>query len=103
MTKSEVKNLEKRLEQISEPGNGWLPPWLKAVGSKEEIAEWRAINRAYRGPDRCEREREFIRVMRKKHPDMPLAYVEELEAGAERLRKDPELARREGLRPEDLL
>jgi hypothetical protein len=81
VTKSEVKNLEKRLEGISEPRNAWIPPWLRAVGSQEEIAEWRAICRVRRGFDFRERESEFIHEMRKKHPNMPLAVEEIVEEG----------------------
>jgi hypothetical protein len=42
---------------------------------------------------------EFIREMRKKHPDMPLSFEEELEARREQLRKDPALRKAEGLDP----
>ena len=95
--KWEIKNLEKRLERISGAGNVWIPSWLRAVGSREEIAEWGAIHQARRGRDCHERILEFIRGMRKKHPDMPLTFEEELEEGAKLLRNDPELQRREGL------
>ena len=99
MTKSEVKNLEKRLETMSGAGKVWIPPWLSAVGSREEIAEWKAIYQARRGLDRREREREFIHEMRKKHPNMPLSFDEQLEAGAKRLQANPWLSWVRGIGP----
>lgn len=77
----------------------WIPPWLSTVGSAEEIVEWKAISRSYRGRDLYERRLEFVRRMRERHPDMPLSFEEELAAGAERLRKDPALRRAQGLDP----
>lgn len=77
----------------------WIPRWLRAVGSEEEIVEWKAISRSYRGRDLYERRLEFVRRMREKHPDMPLTFEEELAAEAERLKNDPELRRRQGLDP----
>lgn len=97
MTKSEVKNLEKRLEQISEPGNAWIPPWLRDAGSREEVAEWRAIHQARRGRDCHERMLEFIRGMRKKYPDMPLSFEEEMEQRRQALDNDEGMRRAEGL------
>jgi hypothetical protein len=90
MTK--VERLEKRLEEISGAEKGWIPPWLRAVGSREEIAEWKAIYQVRRGLDRREREREFIHEMRKKHPNMPLSFEEQLERGAKRLQANPWLS-----------
>jgi hypothetical protein len=97
MSKPSPRNLEKRLEQIADPGNAWIPPWLRAVGSREEVAEWSAIRQARRGRDYHERVLEFIRGMRKKYPDMPLSFEEELEARREQLKRDPALRRAEGL------
>ena len=95
MTK--VERLEKRLEQLSGAGNVWIPSWLSAVGSGEEIAEWKAISRSYRREDLSERRLEFQREMREKYPDMPLTVEEQEEAGVERLRSDIAMQRREGL------
>lgn len=97
MTKSKVKTLEKRLEELSEAGNTWIPSWLRTVGSREELAEWSTIHKARRGRDLRERTFEFIHEMRKKHPDMPLSFEEQMEAGVEKLRKDIEWQKREGL------
>lgn len=77
----------------------WIPSWLEAVGSLDEIAEWKAILQARRRQDQAERRLEFQRKMREKHPDMPLTFEEELEEGAKLLGNDPELQRREGLIP----
>ena len=99
MSKPSPRNLEKRVEQISEPGNAWIPPWLRAVGSREEVAEWRAIRQARRGRDCHERMLEFIGGMRKKHPDMPLSFEEEMEQAREALRNDEGMRRVEGLIP----
>jgi hypothetical protein len=71
------------------------PPWLRTVGSREEIAEWLAINRVYRGWDRWEREREFIYVMRQRHPDMPTGIDEELQLRSGVLMFDPGRWKRE--------
>jgi hypothetical protein len=78
---TKVEKLEKRLEQISGEGKGWIPAWLRAVGSADEIAEWKAISRVRRGFDFRERECEFIHDMRKKHPNMPLTVEEIVEEG----------------------
>ena len=99
MTKSEVKNLEKRVERICGVGNAWIPSWLRTVGSREEIGEWRAIRQARRGRGCHERMLEFIRGMRKKHPDMPLSFEEEMEQTREALRNDEGMRRAEGLIP----
>jgi hypothetical protein len=96
---TKVERLERRLEHLSGAGKVWIPPWLSAVGSREEFAEWKAILQARRGQDQLERRLEFQRKMREKHPDMPLTFDEHLEKEAERLKNDPELARREGLDP----
>jgi hypothetical protein len=94
-----VKDLEKRLNKII--GKVWVPDWLSAVASEEELAEWRAIWRSYPpGPDLCDRTLKFQKEMRRKHPEMPLTFEEELERGAQRLKNDQELARSEGLIPE---
>jgi uncharacterized short protein YbdD (DUF466 family) len=42
---------------------------------------------------------EFIRGMRKKHPDMPLSFEEEMEQTREALRNDEGMRRAEGLIP----
>lgn len=95
-----VKRLVDRLERMQGGGEDvWIPPWLIAVATREEIIEWKAILRAYRGSDQTERRLEFQREMRRKHPDMPLTFEEHLEKEVERLKNDPELARREGLDP----
>jgi hypothetical protein len=79
MTK--VERLEKRLEQVSGAGKVWIPSWLSAVGSAEEIVEWKTISHSYHGSDRRDRELEFEREMRKRHPDMPLTVDEVVEEG----------------------
>jgi hypothetical protein len=40
---------------------------------------------------------EFIRGMRKKNPDMPLSFEEELEARVKELKNNPALAKAEGI------
>ena len=79
----------------------WIPRWLSAVGSAEEIVEWNAILQTLRGrEDRGERRLEFQRKMREVHPDMPLTFEEQEDAGAERYLTDPEYAKRGGYIPE---
>lgn len=97
MTK--VERLEKRLEEMTGGGDGnvWIPGWLAAVGSREEIVEWRAILLTRRGQDQAERRLEFQQEMRRRHPDMPLTFEEQLEAGRKELESNPELRRAEGL------
>lgn len=75
----------------------WIPSWLSAVGSVEEIAEWKAISHAYHGPDLYERRLEFARRMREKHPDMPRTFEEELKARRKELENNPALRKTEGL------
>jgi hypothetical protein len=75
------RNLEAYLDRITAGPDVWIPPWLTAVGSREEIAEWKAIQRTYRGPDLRDRELEFQREMRKQHPDMPPTIDEIVEEG----------------------
>jgi uncharacterized short protein YbdD (DUF466 family) len=93
--KSEIKRLEGRLERIG--GQGWIPGWLKAVGNREELAEWRSIRTAYQGLDRVDRIERFVKEMRAKHPDMPPSFEEQLQAEVQKLKEDPELRRREAL------
>lgn len=95
-----VDRLVKRLDRLGR--SGWVPGWLKAVGSREDLAEFRAINRTYHGPSYYEYNLEFIKKMRAKHPEMPLSFEEEMERGAQRLKANPELARREGLSEEEI-
>lgn len=75
----------------------WVPYWLSACGSAEEIAEWKSILKSRRGQDQAERRLEFQAEMRRRHPDMPLTFEEQLEAGRKELEKNPELRRAEGL------
>jgi hypothetical protein len=70
---------------------------LTTAASEAEIAEWKAINDAYSGWEYHARLLDFIRVMRKKHPDMPVGIEEQVHLGAERLKHDKELARRENI------
>ena len=92
------RNLEKSLERITVGADAWIPLWLSAVGSWEEIAEWKAILQTPRGrEDRAERRLEFQRKMREVHPDMPLTIEEEMERGVQRLNANPWLRWREGL------
>lgn len=93
-----IDRLLERLEKIG--GSGWVPSWLTAVGSREEITEWRSITRAYHGPDRRDRVQQFIRAMRKKHPAMPLSFEEELAEEVRKLEADKDLRRREGITKE---
>jgi hypothetical protein len=95
-----IDNLLKRLEKIG--GGDWIPAWLTTVGSREEIAEWKAICKTYRGLDRSDRIEQFIKAMRKKHPNMPLTLEEDLTRRVEELKRDKELARREGI-PEEYI
>lgn len=98
MSKPSARDLEKRLEQLSGTGKVRIPSWLSAVGSAEEIAEWKAIHQTPRGrEDRAERRREFQRKMRQVHPDMPLTVQEQEEAGVARLDANPWLRWREGM------
>jgi hypothetical protein len=99
---SKVKRLEKRLTRISYDPNVWIPPWLRAVGSREEITEWKEIGKAYRGEDRYEHRRDFIQRLRARYPDMGATFEEELAREVEKLRRDKGLARSEGLTDEDL-
>lgn len=99
MTKAEIERLRKRLEEIGD--SRWIPTWLKAVGSEEDIADYHSINSAYHGFARLERMDQFIHAMREKHPDMDLAFEEELQKRVDELRKDKELARREGVPVEE--
>jgi hypothetical protein len=59
------RDLEAALGRIRED---WVPPWLQAIGSPDEIAEWRAIRKSYHGPDLRDREVEFEREMHRRHP-----------------------------------
>jgi hypothetical protein len=95
------RNLEEALERITDGADVRIPVWLSAVGSREEIAEWKAILQTPHGrEDRAERRPEFQRKMREKHPDMPLTFEEQEAAGAERYLTDPEYAKRGGYIPE---
>ncbi len=98
MTK--IDTLENRVDRLG-GSTDWVPAWLAAVGSPEEINEWRTINN-YRGPDRYEKRMAFIHGLRAKYGDrMPLSLEEDLERGARELRENKELARSEGLSDED--
>ena len=94
---TKVEKLEERVERICGAGNAWIPSWLRTVGSREEIAEWRAIRQAHRGPDYHERTLDLIRRVRKKYPDMPVSFEERMERGVQRLKAYPWLRWREGL------
>jgi hypothetical protein len=95
------RNLEEALNRITDGADVRIPVWLSAVGSREEIAEWKAILQTLRGrEDRGERRLEFQRKMREVHPDMPLTFEEQEAAGAERYLTDPEYAKRGGYIPE---
>jgi hypothetical protein len=96
---TKVERLERRFEQISGAGKVWIPQWLSAVGFAEEIVEWKAIDRSYRGPGAHERTLEFQRKMREKHPHMPLTFDEQLERWAKRLEANPWLSWVQGLGP----
>jgi len=93
----EVKNLEKRVDQITGARDIWLPPWLSAVASAEEIAEWKAIRQSRRGLDCYERTLKFVRKMRQKYPNMTVGFEEELDLRGGVLRFHQELRRQEGL------
>ena len=60
-------------------GDVWIPQWLKAVGSQAEIDEWVAITRSDQRPDLYDHRMEFQHQMRRKHPDMPLTFEEQIE------------------------
>ena len=83
-------------------GNEWVPAWLTAVGSALEVAEWKAICQAYHGLDRDAPMTAFIRKMRAKYPHMAKGFEEQLAEEVQKLKDDPELARREGLSEEDI-
>ena len=74
-----------------------IPLWLSAVGSWEEIAEWKVVLQAYHGPDLYDRKHKSQREMREKYPDMPLTVEEEVEQIVKRLEANPWLRWREGL------
>lgn|GEM_PF-3491039 len=97
MTK--IDNLQNRLDRIG-GSNVWVPQWLLDVGSADEIAEWKAIFRSYRGRDLADRRDEFIRTMRQRHPNMAKGFEEQMWEGVEKLKADPELRRREGITEE---
>jgi|SRR5208337_1718560 len=100
MTK--IEGLKKRLEKVSGVGNVWMPPWLTAIATRQEIAEWRAILLTRRGRDQAERRLEFQKAMREKYGDrMALTIEEQMAEGAEELKRDKNLARREGISDED--
>jgi hypothetical protein len=81
---TKIERLQERVEKLG-GGDGWVPGWLTAVGSREELAEWRSINRAYRGLDRCDRIDQFIRAIRLKHPNMPLTIEEQIQEEVRKL------------------
>lgn len=101
LTKAQIEELMQRLERLG-GGDTWIPQWLSAVGSREEIAEWKAISKSSHGSDLYERRLRFAREMREKHPDMPLTWEEQLEEMVRKLKEDKDLARREGLIEEDI-
>lgn len=72
------------------------------MGDQGDLAEWKAINRAYHGLDRRDRIDEFVRAMRRKHPTMPAAFEEQLAEKVRELKEDKDLARREGI-PEEYI
>lgn len=96
-----ARAIDRLLERLEKMGEGeWIPAWLTAVGTRGEIEEWRSISHAYRGLDRIDRMKEFIKKIREKHPDMPVTLEEEIEARVRELEADPELRRREGITEE---
>lgn len=90
-----IKELEDRVERIGR--DGYVPAWLTAVASQEEVAEYTAILKSYQGFDFAERVSKFTRRMRVKYPGMSVGLAERLEAAAEKLMQDGELAKRQGL------
>jgi len=91
-----IRNLERRLTRIGKVDEE-LPYWLKPVADAEDAAEYWAMRRRYRGRNFIERESEFAKRMRAKHPDMPLTIEEQMDAYAQRLKNEPELRKLEGL------
>jgi len=91
---AEYRRLKARLDRIATVK---VPYWLHDA-EPEDIAEYKAKLRAHR---RSGHLRDwlmgFIRRMRLKYPDMPLSFEEQMEAGVEKLRKDIECQKREGL------
>lgn len=47
-----IKELEDRVERIGR--DGYVPAWLTAVASQEEVAEYTAILKSYQGFDFAE-------------------------------------------------
>lgn len=95
------KQLEKRLNKITNQGKAcWIPPWV-AVLPEEEIAAWKAIQHAYTGPDRSDRQSQFEREMREKYPTtMPLTFSEQMARGVKALKENEALRRSEGITKE---
>lgn len=93
------RNLERSLDRITAGPDVWIPPWLSAIGSREEIGEWKAIRQAYHGPDLRDRAVEFEREMRRRHPDMPLTVNEIVEEGGRKYAASIELARQKAEEP----
>ena len=95
-----IDRLLQRLEKIG--GSGWIPQWLADVGTKEELAQWQSICKVYHGLDRQDRIQEFVHAMRKKYPNMAKGFEEQLEDEVQKLKDDPELAKKQGLSEEDM-
>ena len=96
MTKGEVQRLSRRVERLA--GDPEVPSWLMCADVAEKL-EYLALLHA-KTPWHPER-RDFVRRMRVKHPEMPLTIDEEIDLRAEELKRDKDLARREGLTEED--
>lgn len=98
MTK--IEGLEKRLDRVG-GSSIWIPQWLLDVASADELVEWNAIFRSYRGHNLADRRDQFIKTMRKKYPNMAKGIEEQMWEGVEKLKADPELRRRKGLSDEE--
>jgi hypothetical protein len=96
LTKAEVRRLRQRVERLAEDPE--VPSWLMCADVAEKL-EYLALLHA-RTPWHPER-RDFVRRMRAKYPNMPLTIDEEIDLRVEVLKRDKDLARREGLTEED--
>ena len=96
MTKGVVRRLSRRVERLAEDPE--VPRWLECADVAEKL-EYLALLHA-KTPWHPER-RDFVRRMRAKYPEMPLTIDEEIDLRAEELKRDKDLARREGLTEED--
>ena len=78
-----TRDLEKRLRKISEPIDETPSPGLLNLFARwltiDEIAEWKAIYETYYGEALKERELQFSREMRRRHPGMPPLTTEDFD------------------------